>query len=123
MGDMNDKRPHIMPRFMEGNKGKNVKIISDFENLAAKKGCSVAQLALAWLLKQGDDIFPIPGTKRVNYMEENWGALKMKLSDEEEKGIRHFVENAEIAGPSLPPQFASYNYTDTEEEGRSDWKN
>lgn len=116
VGDANDKRPHVMPRFMEGNKEKNVKIVIDFKALADKKACSVAQLALAWLLKQSDDIFPIPGTKRLKYMEENWAALEIDLSDEEEKEIRHFVENAEVAGPSLPPQFSSYNYTDTQEE-------
>ena len=113
VGDINDKRPHIMPRFMAGNKDTNVKIVSDFKALADKKGCSVAQLALAWLLTQGDDIFPIPGTKRMKYMEENWASLEIHLSAEETAEIRSFVESAEIAGPSLPPQFASYNYTDT----------
>jgi aryl-alcohol dehydrogenase-like predicted oxidoreductase len=119
VGDMNDKRPHIMPRFMEDNRDKNVRIISDFKILADKKGCAVSQLALAWLLKQGDDIFSIPGTKRMKYREENWSAIEVHLSDEDEKEIRDFVENAEVAGPSLPLQFASYNYTDTQEENYS----
>ncbi|KAE9364837.1 aldo/keto reductase [Stipitochalara longipes BDJ] len=113
VGDANDKRPHVMPRFMEGNKDNNVKIVSEFKVLADKKGCSVAQLALAWLLKQGEDIFPIPGTKRMNYMEENWAALEIRISAEEAAEIRGFLERVEIAGPALPPQFASYNYTDT----------
>jgi aryl-alcohol dehydrogenase-like predicted oxidoreductase len=116
VGDALDKRPHGMPRFMEGNKEKNVKIMSDFKALADKKGFSVAQLALAWLLKQGDDIFPIPGTKKLKYVEENWAALDIQLSDEEEKEIRHFVEGNEVAGPYLPPRFAGYNYIDTQEE-------
>ena len=52
---------------------------------AAKKNCTPGQLTLAWLLAQGDDIIPIPGTKRIKYLEENWGALNVKLSDEEVK--------------------------------------
>jgi aryl-alcohol dehydrogenase-like predicted oxidoreductase len=116
IGDKNDRRSLTFPRFMEGNRGKNTQIVSNFKNLADKKGCSVAQLALAWLLKQGDDIIPIPGTKKMKYMEENWGSLEVHLSDEEEAEIRRFVENSEITGPYMPPAFASYNYTDTQEE-------
>jgi aryl-alcohol dehydrogenase-like predicted oxidoreductase len=55
-----------------GNRRKNIRIVSEFKALAGKKSCSVAQLALAWLLKQGDDIISIPGTKRLKYMEEIW---------------------------------------------------
>jgi len=116
VGDVNDKRPHIMPRFMDANKDTNMKIVNEFKTLADKKGCSVAQLALAWLLKQSDDIIPIPGTKRMKYMEENWAALEISLSAEESTEIRSFLERAEVGGPALPPQFASYNYTDTAAE-------
>jgi hypothetical protein len=49
-------------------------------------------------------------------MEENWRSLEVHLSDEEEAQIRRFVENAEIAGPYMPPAFANYNYSDTQEE-------
>ena len=55
-----------------GNRRKNIRIVSEFKALAGKKSCSVAQLALAWLLKQGDDIVSIPGMKRLKYMEEIW---------------------------------------------------
>ena len=111
--DASDHRQHMMPRFMAENKDVNVKVVSEFKKLADKKGCSVAQLSLAWLLKQGDDIIPIPGTKRLKYVEENWAALDVHLSADETAEIRSFVESAEVAGPPLPPQFASYNYTDT----------
>jgi len=63
VGDSKDLRPHVQPRFQEANWDQNVKVVSQFQALADKKGCTVSQLALAWLLKQGDDIFPIPARK------------------------------------------------------------
>ncbi|CZR57746.1 probable aldo-keto reductase (AKR13) [Phialocephala subalpina] len=116
VGDAKDVRPQIMPRFQAANRDQNVKIVAKFKALADKKGCTVSQLALAWLLKQGDDIFPIPGTKQIKYMEENWGALEVELSDEEEKEIRGFGEENEFKGWHNPPQFASYLFRDTKEE-------
>jgi aryl-alcohol dehydrogenase-like predicted oxidoreductase len=116
VGDSKDMRPRVMPRFMEANRDKNVKLVSQFKALADKKGCTTSQLAIAWLLKQGDDIVPIPGTKKLKYLEENWGALDVHLTDEDEAEIRHFVETAEIAGHYMPPQFEGYAFTDTKEE-------
>lgn len=105
-----------MPRFMGDNRSKNVKLVSQFTVLAAKKGCTTSQLALAWLLKQGDDVFPIPGTKRMKYLEENWVALDLQLTDAEEEEIRKFLETAEIAGGYMPPSFEHYTFRDTKEE-------
>lgn len=105
-----------MPRFAGDNLHVNVQIVRQFAAFADRKGCTVAQLALAWLLKQGDDIFPIPGTKRIKYLEENWGALDVVLSNEEEAEIRAFVESVEIAGAAAPPMFLPYLYRDTKEE-------
>ncbi len=116
MGDEKDHRTKMQPRFMEGNREKNMALVNQFKSLAEKKGCTIAQLALAWVLKQGDDIFPIPGTKRIKYLEENWNALNIHLSDEEEAEVRRFLEAADIAGTPLPPAFASYGYVDTVEE-------
>ncbi|MCJ1304107.1 hypothetical protein MMC08_006919 [Hypocenomyce scalaris] len=116
VGDSKDNRPRVMPRFMEANRDKNVKLVIQFKALADKKGCTTAQLAIAWLLKQGDDVIPIPGTKKLKYLEENWGALDVHLTDEDEAEIRHFVETAEIAGHNMPPQFESYTFRDTKEE-------
>ncbi|KAF2498732.1 Aldo/keto reductase [Lophium mytilinum] len=115
-GDEKDKRPVVMPRFQEGNRAKNIQVVSQFQAVAEKRGCTVAQLALAWLLKQGDDVIPIPGTKRLKYLEENWAAVDIKLSDEDEKEIRRFLETADIAGTALPPAFANHAYVDTAEE-------
>lgn len=116
MGDDADLRPKMMPRFLEENKDANRKIVNEFKAFADKKGCTVAQLSLAWLLKQGDDIFPIPGTKKLKYLEENWGALDVHLTDEEEAEIRAFLDRSEVAGGPAPPQFVSYFFRDTKEE-------
>ena len=116
VGDSTDRRPQVMPRFQEANREQNVKVVAQFKTLADKKGCTITQLALAWLLKQGNDIFPIPGTKKLKYLEENWAALDLSLSDEEEAEIRAFGETAEIAGTSQPSAFADYLYRDTKEE-------
>lgn len=111
-----DVRRKMMPRFMDGNREKNVEIVKQFQDFADRKGCSTSQLALAWLLKQGDDVIPIPGMKRVKYLEENWEARNIALTDDEEAEIRKFLESAAISGKTLPPMFESYNYVDTVEE-------
>lgn len=117
VGDSKDMRPKSMPRFQEGNRQANVELVAQFKAFADRKGCTVSQLALAWLLKQGDDIFPIPGTKKIKYLEENWGALQIRLTDEEEEDIRAFAEKAELAGGTVPEAFAHYLFRDTKEEG------
>lgn len=111
-----DKRAATMPRFSDDNRPTNAEVIRQFKAMADKHGCTVSQLALAWLLKQGDDIIPIPGTKRIAYLEQNWEARNVKLTDEDEAEVRKFLEAAELAGGTLPPAFESYNYRDTVEE-------
>lgn len=69
--------------------------------LAKQKGVTPAQLTLAWLLAQGDDVIPIPGTKGVKYLEENWGSLRVELT-EEEREIREVVQGAELHGERYP---------------------
>ncbi|MFC5850158.1 aldo/keto reductase [Deinococcus petrolearius] len=71
------------PRFQGENFGKNLELVQAVQDLAAQKGCSPSQLALAWLLAQGQDIVPIPGTKRIKYLEDNAGAMHVRLSDAE----------------------------------------
>ncbi len=116
MTDAKDMRQAFFPRFMEANRDKNVKLVNQFKALADKKGCSTSQLSIAWLLKQGDDIIPIPGTKKIKYLESNWGALNVHLTDEEEAEIRNFSETAEIAGGCIPPIFEDRKATDTKKE-------
>lgn len=76
--DANDFRRHS-PRFEGENFKRNLALVETVRAMAANKGCTPAQLALAWVLAQGDDIVPIPGTKRVKYLEENVGALDVRL--------------------------------------------
>src|SRR5262249_47833327 len=71
------------PRFQGENFQKNLDLVKKIEQLAAAKGCTPSQLALAWVLAQGNDIVPIPGTKRVKYLEDDLGAIKVRLTSEE----------------------------------------
>ena len=76
-------RRHAHPRFQEGNFEQNLNLLRPIEEIARKKGCTMAQVALAWVLGRGDDIVPIPGTKKRRLLEENVGALHVNLSEEE----------------------------------------
>jgi aryl-alcohol dehydrogenase-like predicted oxidoreductase len=78
-----DDSRRLHPRFQGENFSKNLDLVRHIENLAQDKNCKPSQLALAWLLAQGDHIVPIPGTKRVTYLEENIGALDVQLTRED----------------------------------------
>jgi len=69
-----------MPRFQGENFRKNLELVKKIEELAAAKGCTPSRLALAWVLDQGDDVVPIPGTKRAKYLDENLGAVNVRLT-------------------------------------------
>ncbi|MEW4567395.1 aldo/keto reductase [Tautonia sp. JC769] len=71
------------PRFQGENFQKNLDLVEKIKALAAAKGCSASQLAIAWVLAQGDDLVPIPGTKRSHYLDENLGALDVQLTSDE----------------------------------------
>jgi aryl-alcohol dehydrogenase-like predicted oxidoreductase len=88
------------PRFQGENFQKNLDLVAQIEELARKKGCTPAQLALAWVLAQGDDIVPIPGTKKVKRLEENVGALEVRLTEEELREIDETLPPA--AGTRYP---------------------
>jgi len=103
------------PRFSEENFQKNLDLVERVEALAKKKGCTPGQVALAWLLKQGENVIPIPGTRQVKYLEENWGALKVELSDKEVKEIREMAEKAEVKGERYDPSMASMQFADSKE--------
>lgn len=77
-----DFRRHS-PRFQGENFGKNLVLVDKIKQLAFQKGCTASQLALAWVMAQGDDIFPIPGTRRIKYLEENIAAAKIQFTAEE----------------------------------------
>lgn len=86
------------PRFQAENLDKNKRIYNRLVNLAEKRQCSPAQLALAWILEQGDNVVPIPGTTKIKNLDENIGSLKVKLTKEELKEISDAAPIEEIAG-------------------------
>lgn len=101
------------PRFNEENFPKNLKLVDRITEVAKKKNATPSQITLAWLLAQGDDIFPIPGTTNLQRLEENLGALKIKLTKEEEQEVRKACEEAEVAGGRYPEAFSSALFADT----------
>jgi aryl-alcohol dehydrogenase-like predicted oxidoreductase len=91
-----------MPRFEQENFRRNMELVEKIRALAAKKGCTPAQLALAWVLAQGGDIVPIPGTKRRRYLEENLAALDVRLTPEELAEIDSLLPRGAAAGSRYP---------------------
>ena len=90
------------PRFQGENFQKNLDIVSKIEALAKQKGCTTSQLALAWVSAQGDCIFPIPGTKRIKYLEENIVSLNFSFTKEELDGINALFPKDAVAGTRYP---------------------
>lgn len=120
------------PRFSEENFPENLKLVETLSSMAAKKGCTAGQLVLAWVLAQGkldlidyarkayhrlgDDFLPIPGTKRVKYLEENAKAVDVKLSAEEVKAIRNACEKVGGGkGARYPPAMMAKCFGDSPE--------
>ena len=93
-----DFRRMTHPRFQSENLAKNLQIIEKVEKLASEKGCTPAQLALAWVLAQGNDVVPIPGTKKVQYLRENVKAITIKLTSEEIQRIGESLPKGVAAG-------------------------
>jgi len=91
------------PRFGEEALQANLKLVSAVKELAAAKGVTPAQLALAWVLGQGEDLVPIPGTKRVRYLEENMGALQVALTESDLKNIADRLEEIDVVGERYAP--------------------
>jgi aryl-alcohol dehydrogenase-like predicted oxidoreductase len=90
------------PRFQGENFQKNLELVSRVDEIAREKKCTPSQLALAWLLAQGGDILPIPGTKRRKYLEENAGALQLKLTPEDLRRINEVAPQGAAAGTRYP---------------------
>jgi len=101
------------PRFSEENFDKNLELVDHIGAIAKKKGVTASQLTLAWILAQGDDFIPIPGTTRIDRLEENLGAMKITLTQEEEKEFRDACEKATVSGGRYPEAFAKALFADT----------
>ena len=111
--DEDDFRRTI-PRFAtKKNFDKNLELVNLFKEIADKKGCSTGQLTLAWMMNQGLDIFAIPGTKKIKYLEENLGAYNVSLTEDEDKELRSAVDHAEVAGTRVASHLMSALLMDT----------
>lgn len=96
----------IMPRLQEGNIEYNLKIVSILVDIARKKRCTPVQIALAWVLAQGDNVAVIPGTKHIPYLEENVGAADINLSHEEVLQLSQSIPFRFAKGERLPQEFS-----------------
>jgi aryl-alcohol dehydrogenase-like predicted oxidoreductase len=96
-----DFRKHS-PRFQGDNFQRNLDLVDKVQELAERKGCKPSQLALAWLLAQGDDVVPIPGTKRIKYLEENLGALDVVLTPVDLKALDEVAPRGVASGYRYP---------------------
>jgi aryl-alcohol dehydrogenase-like predicted oxidoreductase len=95
-------RRHAHPRFQEGNFEQNLNLLRPIEALAREKQCTMAQVALAWLLGRGDDIVPIPGTKKRKFLEENVGAVGVSLTKAEADALDKALPAGTAAGTRYP---------------------
>jgi aryl-alcohol dehydrogenase-like predicted oxidoreductase len=93
-----------LPRFQGENLQRNLDMVDQLSTLAATKNCTRAQLALAWLLAQGKQIIPIPGTKRRKYLEENAAAVDLRLSASDLRSIEEAVPKGAARGGRYPPE-------------------
>ena len=102
--DIKDSRTN-MPRYQGENFYKNLELVEQIKKLAAEKGCTATQLALAWVLAQGQDIITIPGTKQIKYLEENIAAEKVQLSNEDLAEIDAVMPVGSASGTRYPERF------------------
>jgi len=98
-----DFRKHH-PRFQDDNLRQNLSLLKIIEEIAKEKSCTPAQLALAWLLGQGNDIVPIPGTKRIKYLEENAASVDLKITVDELNRLNEALPPGVASGPRYHPQ-------------------
>jgi aryl-alcohol dehydrogenase-like predicted oxidoreductase len=90
------------PRFQGANFQANLDVVARIQAIAKEKNCTASQLALAWVLAQGKDIVPIPGTKRRTYLEENAGAMNVRLTPEDLRRIAEVMPQGVATGPRYP---------------------
>ncbi|HYD68526.1 aldo/keto reductase [Azospirillum sp.] len=94
----------LSPRFQGENLDANLRLVEDVRRLAVAKGCTPGQVALAWLLAQGPDVLPIPGTKRIKYLEENVAGATLRLKPEEVAALSAALPRGAAAGDRYPAE-------------------
>ncbi|HEY0743543.1 MAG TPA: aldo/keto reductase [Chryseosolibacter sp.] len=104
--DIKDNRAY-MPRYQGENFYKNLELVDKIRGMAIEKGCTPSQLAIAWVLAQGEDIITIPGTKRVKYLDENLASQEVNLSSEDLKSINEIMPPGIVSGTRYPERFMS----------------
>ena len=97
----------MLPRFQGDNFQKNLKLVSFVEKMAAEKKCTPAQLALAWVLSRGEDMVPIPGTKRRTYLDQNLAALDISFTPDELRRIDEVAPRGVAVGARYPEEYMS----------------
>jgi aryl-alcohol dehydrogenase-like predicted oxidoreductase len=102
--DIKDNRAH-MPRYQGENFSRNLQLVEKLSVLATEKGCSPSQLAIAWVLAQGDDIITIPGTKRIKYLDENMASENVQFTKEELQRIEAILPAGVVSGERYPEKF------------------
>ena len=102
--DLKDSRVN-MPRYQGENFFKNLELVKQIKTLSTQKGCTPAQLVIAWVLAQGDDIITIPGSKRINHLEENMAAENVYLTDEDRQSIEAIMPAGIVSGTRYPERF------------------
>ncbi len=103
-----DDYRRISPRFQGDNFARNLELVRRVEALAREKSCTAAQLALAWVLAQGDDVIPIPGTKRRSYLEQNAAAVALTLTAEELRRIEEVAPRGAASGLRYPEEMMRF---------------
>ncbi|QRV78189.1 aldo/keto reductase family protein [Ceratobasidium sp. AG-Ba] len=110
----NDPRKTI-PKYKPENFPILLALVDRLKKVASKYNATSGQVTLAYLLSQGDDIIPIPGTRKLKYLEENLGALNVKLTSEDVNAIRQAIVETELTGDQYPPRLFEMLYRDTPE--------
>jgi aryl-alcohol dehydrogenase-like predicted oxidoreductase len=97
-----DDNRRNQPRFQDANAEHNARLVAALAALAARKGCSLPQLAIAWVLAQGADVLPIPGMKTRAHLDDNLGSLEVVLTSAEEQQLRQLVDATQVLGDRHP---------------------
>jgi aryl-alcohol dehydrogenase-like predicted oxidoreductase len=103
-----DDYRRLSPRFQGDNFARNLELVKRVEAMAKEKGCTPAQLALAWVLTQGEDVIPIPGTKRRSYLEENAAAANVTLSARELRRLEEVAPRGSASGARYPEEMMRF---------------
>ncbi|KAK1435318.1 hypothetical protein QVD17_01079 [Tagetes erecta] len=115
----NDDYRKVLPRLQGENFDHNKRVFEQVNKMAEKKGCTLAQLALAWVLHQGDDVCPIPGTTKIGNLNQNLGALSVKLTAQD---MAELESMASFKGARMPEEILKISYKNANTPPLSSWK-